>query len=1000
MTLGARILTESEIKKTLATYDTIFNQIELFRENVEELSEKDIDMTPQKINNIAILGKRGTGKTSILRTIRETLKKEDKKDILLPIIIPENMSQNNSLMSSIIGMFSDIVKQYKNENYVNDCIGNRKAKNELEEKYNDVVKQFCYIQPQYKHILMDNFISELEYTKKSSQIFNADQEFIKKFHRFINALLKNCEEKKSMIFVFIDDIDLSTNRCMDVVKTLLSYISHPNIVTFLSGDLDTFEEAIAIDFLRQEQAFSEKVWNGKFINETSLLERKKELAYEYLKKVAPPIYRHNIKYWSLKDRGNYFIAQNEEDTSKEITLYKMLRKLEEKEFQKERFFTMYSEQETDKVLPLTYHLFDETARGLNNVYAVLYDMYQKWINEKDIDYTDKRNLIDTMISANPVLNGLRDNIDSIVHFNVEQEDVYIRYDNFVIYINEVLDIKQDKVNDKINNTTINDSSVGKIYIKNIGNAQLNVNKYFNKNNKNESKRKSIFILFLFLEFIKKLFEQDTSYFSQYNYIISKIKAIKLLLLTPSLNESNTFIKKEMEEYINRIIPNDASNNSDDFFIHIIRTFLINGNFLLSLHFYEKLVELDYNFYKLYQKEISNTKLDLTIKVQKAFESFLCVENDFNEKVRGYLSKNYETLKSGLNLIQSFLAGTEDTIKAEILFEPILKNKETVLKKVLLKEENYKNQVALEIINKFSELTYENFVNLRNKLFFNYIIKYYKDVIFEETLNNEEIKNVSMKSFEKNKSFLENFDGTKYEKQYKIIKKIEKGELWSSPILKKAIADLENSINKYLEQKLIPNLQYISLENKDFKIKLEEFDKCYDGISDTIAKKEKYKLREIEFLPSIKGQQYEKQKESYKIIQYASNILDIIFYGRGWYGKEEARALNNEIYKLTWEKVENDNKNSEEVFKLHLYFYALYRKNELMANIDNIIKAKQFDNIIDEARMLYRNTTENEFISVINEDKTEIQQKNKQQYSIRDIETLFEELNEKNQEGES
>lgn len=421
--IGARTLTRPEIQKTLATYETILEQIKLFRENAQKVSKEsgneeiDVDAIPQKINNIAILGKRGTGKTSILRTIREELKKEskdtNKKDVLLPIIIPENMSQNNSLMSSIIGMFSDVVAKYESENK-NALPCNRNEKSDLERVYRDVVKQFCYIQPQYKNILMDNFTSELEYTKKSSQIFNADQEFIKRFHKFINTLLENCEEKNAMVFIFIDDIDLSTNRCMDVIKTLLSYISHPNIVTFFSGDLDTFEEAITIDFLRQEQALSETVWSGKFINEMPLLERKKELAYEYLKKVAPPVYRHNIKYWSLKNRGGYFIAQKDEKT--EMTLHGLLRKLEEKELQNQRFFTMYSEDNEEKALPLTYHLFDETARGLNNMYAVLYDMYQKWQDDKNMDYTDKRNLIDTMIAANPILNGQRDNIDSIIHF--------------------------------------------------------------------------------------------------------------------------------------------------------------------------------------------------------------------------------------------------------------------------------------------------------------------------------------------------------------------------------------------------------------------------------------------------------------------------------------------------------------------------------------------------------------------------------------------------------
>lgn len=108
-------------------------------------------------------------------------------------------------------------------------------------------------------------------------------------------------------------MDLSTNRCSDVVKTLLSYLSHPSIVTVLAGDLDVFGEALTLDFLRQEQIpdteFVEKSYLVTALKKDEqhkkLIARKKQLVYEYLKKVMPPNNRHYILRWTLSMRGDF-----------------------------------------------------------------------------------------------------------------------------------------------------------------------------------------------------------------------------------------------------------------------------------------------------------------------------------------------------------------------------------------------------------------------------------------------------------------------------------------------------------------------------------------------------------------------------------------------------------------------------------------------------------------------------------------------------------------------
>ena len=96
VSFGARILHENEIKLSLPTYQKLKEQIEEVRKNAQRYvnnhNEKDEFTYPQVINNFAILGSRGTGKSSILKTLYEYLKKENGSEIDLKEI--KNIGKN------------------------------------------------------------------------------------------------------------------------------------------------------------------------------------------------------------------------------------------------------------------------------------------------------------------------------------------------------------------------------------------------------------------------------------------------------------------------------------------------------------------------------------------------------------------------------------------------------------------------------------------------------------------------------------------------------------------------------------------------------------------------------------------------------------------------------------------------------------------------------------------------------------------------------------------
>lgn len=415
--IGARCLSVGEAKMILPTYPQIKIQIDQFRSEREgEHKKENIN---QKTNNIGIIGVRGAGKTSLLKTIREELMEENSqgRDLIFPIIVPENMSESSTLMATILGMMKKYVdekdKKEKQDRAYADC----ERGSGIVKRYEEVVKQYTFIQREYRDILIHEFTTENDYAKSSVKIFNSDNEFITKFHELISELLSGREN--GMLFLFIDDIDLSTHRCTDVVKTLLSYLSNENIVTFISGDLETFEEALTVDFLRQEKVLGKDVLGESMLENPragTFLDSKKKLAYEYLKKILPPVYRHNIKEWALEEKGTYCIQEEEEERGKDFAGY-LSEALEG--WVDPAFFQYYEEGAGMGALPYTYHLFDNTSRGLNNVYNVLKEiafLRKSWkegehekANEEDV-LGKKKQLLDTIISSKHLYNQHRSEI--------------------------------------------------------------------------------------------------------------------------------------------------------------------------------------------------------------------------------------------------------------------------------------------------------------------------------------------------------------------------------------------------------------------------------------------------------------------------------------------------------------------------------------------------------------------------------------------------------------
>lgn len=400
--IGARTLDEEQIQRILPTYHILREQIEQMREAAKNHQNQEREIN----NTISIFGGRGTGKTSAMYTIKAALA-EEKYNIILDIIEPDNFGENTKIMGSIIGLLSDYVdtilgeiKKYSSVNeklkdeFFNNC--HYKENNSLNRKRRDLIEYHLYTESQYRNLLTYNYHDTATHIKKSSYLLTPDIKFKEKFIDLVNEIVKVQKElhkgikKEPMIFIFIDDIDLKTTKCKELIEAVLQYANHKNLVTVLSGDYDILKESLTMALIAEESLKECNMRPQMRVGgRGSILSLKRDLANEYLKKVIPPARRHSMVKWNNNTLPYFSFG--------DVTLQEKLDKLlGDKNF--------FSYKEKEKLIPLSYAygFFDHTPRGIINVYFHI-DQVLKNRTSNNGTFENIKALVDTIILSSSSL---------------------------------------------------------------------------------------------------------------------------------------------------------------------------------------------------------------------------------------------------------------------------------------------------------------------------------------------------------------------------------------------------------------------------------------------------------------------------------------------------------------------------------------------------------------------------------------------------------------------
>lgn len=256
---------------------------------VLDCSEHCGDFIP-KYNTISILGTRGSGKTSFMKSLLN-LEWTDEKIQILGILDPTLIEEKGHPFLTIIAEINSLVisRLEKEDVCVSSC--RKVCRQQWEEQLKSLAEglpTWDTMEPSYEKW------QDADYIMKSGlKRVKGARDLAWNFHNLLKCALKILD-KKAFLIAF-DDIDVDFLKGWPVLETLRKYLTTPLVITLLSGDFDLYSMAIR---KQQWKNFGRPL----LVNEGDKLERLKafdslvtQMEGQYTQKVLSPNNRIYLK---------------------------------------------------------------------------------------------------------------------------------------------------------------------------------------------------------------------------------------------------------------------------------------------------------------------------------------------------------------------------------------------------------------------------------------------------------------------------------------------------------------------------------------------------------------------------------------------------------------------------------------------------------------------------------------------------------------------------------
>lgn len=502
--LGAKYLDDIQLEGCFPDWKALLTRIEEQRQ-IAELTGNDCYQAedghfPQTYDNLfAVLGGRGSGKSSVILTLREKMKYPENQDILLPIITPEIISGKECsilgwIMSAADSVVSDLEKRInKLHQKMSNCT------TVWDQELNDFFKDCRFrkdnsLRRQYEELFEKTIASSGRidlslYSVEDAADYRTAQsrkqyKLIQDLNSFWNHLSEvwhktylqevllnhgNIDEKeinkRPLIILIFDDIDLVPERSMELLNTTFQYFTNPNIVIILTAAEKVLKEVIHLKMFERMVGSEAKSllmgavpWTYKGIEAKNQglnsfeLNPIDKMAREFYDKVIPPSSRYHLRrYESINEKEAY--AYSSSGQSFEVTQAGKRVSIPIDKFlinQVDRLILAYSRSKNVKynfllggkeqqIFQKAYLLiFGEKNRNIANGCLEIintFDRLERCKQYKSGKHEETlltlRHLAKALLLANPVLEEYADKVNSFLYSAPDRIGTYVDY-NFAL----------------------------------------------------------------------------------------------------------------------------------------------------------------------------------------------------------------------------------------------------------------------------------------------------------------------------------------------------------------------------------------------------------------------------------------------------------------------------------------------------------------------------------------------------------------------------------------
>ena len=266
-------------------FKQILSIIQSLQENGREYSEAEFRRSH---NIITLSGSRGTGKTTLLRAIYNELNEGHHfKDMHpLEIIDPTLIEEKGHIFLNIITLIRQEVLKTS-----------LSREDETVREWEKALKSLAGGLPQLDGIQTSNLgdWNDPQFVMFSGlQAVQSAIDLEKNFHKFVRLSLTLL--KKEFFVLFFDDVDNDFAKGWPVLETLRKYLTSPQMIILISGDLDLFSYVVR---KKQWKNFGKSLLKNEFDQENGHLsatvhdypQMVAELESQYLIKLMSPRYR-------------------------------------------------------------------------------------------------------------------------------------------------------------------------------------------------------------------------------------------------------------------------------------------------------------------------------------------------------------------------------------------------------------------------------------------------------------------------------------------------------------------------------------------------------------------------------------------------------------------------------------------------------------------------------------------------------------------------------------